>query len=211
VRTKSRFNNLDFVQKLQGGKMIKSLKELTADLWVFDCDGVIYENAKLAEKKVVDKMNQFIASKYGCGIKKASVIRNKLLKKHNVSHSIMALTRERFNEQEILDETYFAINLNELCIAPSLKIQKLVSCLKGTKVVLTNNHSEYTRKVLDKLGILNFFSAIYGIKELGTIQKPDPRAFQFVQGATGIEKILYLLTTKIKIQLRPTDLVGQRY
>ncbi|KKT26339.1 MAG: putative hydrolase [Parcubacteria group bacterium GW2011_GWA2_43_9b] len=170
-----------------------SLKDLEADLWIFDCDGVIYDNAKGAEKEVMNRMTRFISSRYGCSIEKARSIRHELLRKHQVPHSIMALTREGFNEQEILEETYFAIDFQGLGIIPSLRLQKLFSSLAGKKVLLTNNHGEYAWRVLCQLGISKYFSAVYGIGELGLVQKPDSRAFQFVQNATGVnENIIFV-------------------
>ncbi len=177
---------------------LDSLRDLQADLWVFDNDGVVYENTKGAEREVVNRMIQFIASRYGCSVEKASVIRKKLLEKHKVPHSIMALVREGFDEQEVLKETYFAINLNELDISPSIEIQELFSFLSGIKVMLTNNHEEYAKIILDQLGILNYFSAIYGINKLGRIQKPDFQAFQLVQNAMGISKNIVFIDDEIK-------------
>lgn len=165
---------------------LKSLLDLKADLWVFDCDGVFYDNVKGAEKEVVGLMLKFIASRYGCCIGKASEIRRGLLKKHQVPHSIMALVREGFNEQEVLKETYFLVDFQKLGIISSSRMQRLFSSLPGKKIILTNNHGEYTWRVLDCIGIANHFSAVYGISQLGLIQKPDRQAFQFVQDTAGV-------------------------
>lgn len=177
---------------------LKSLRDLKADLWVFDCDGVIYDNVKEAKKEVINIMARFISSRYGCGIEESISIRSELLKKHQVPHSIMALMREGFDEQEILEETYFAIDLQRLGIIPSLKLQKLLSSLNGKKVMLTNNHAEYARKVLCQLGVSEHFFDVYGIGELGLIQKPDLQAFQFVQDSTGINGNVVFIDDEIK-------------
>lgn len=184
---------------------IKSLKDLKADLWVFDCDGVIYANAKGAEREVVRSMIRFIASRYGCSMDRASVIRSELLKKHNVPHSIMALVREGFNEQEVLRETYFAISLEELGIFPSLEIQELMSSLHGIKVMLTNNHEGYARSVLNQIGILDHFSAIFGVNKLGLIQKPDVLAFQFVQDSISINENVVFVDDEMKNVIAATE------
>ncbi len=177
---------------------LRSLRDLNANLWVFDCDGVIYKNVKEAEKEVVDKMIQFIALRYGCNFEKAIFTRKELLRKHDVSHSITALIYEGFNEQEILNKTYFAINLKELGIMPSLEIQDLFASLSGQKAVLTNNHEEFAKAVLNQLGVLGHFSAIYGISKLGRIQKPDLRAFQAIQDAVGIYEGIVFIDDKVK-------------
>lgn len=175
-----------------------SLRDLKADLWVFDCDGVIYDNAKEAEKEVVNLMTRFISSRYECGIEEAMNIRRELLKKHQVPHSIMALVQEGFDEREILKETYFAINLQSLGIIPSLRLQKLVSSIAGKKVLLTNNHGEYAKKVLHQLGISKHFAAVYGIGELDLIQKPNFQAFKFVQDETGINENIVFIDDEIR-------------
>lgn len=172
---------------------LESLKDLEANLWVFDCDGVIYDNAKDAEKDVIELMHKFIASRYGCSIDDASEFRRKLLKKHNVPHSIMALVQEGFNENEILLETYFKINFQKLGILGSTQKRKLFSALPGKKVVLTNNHGRYAQEVLKRMGIADYFCAIYGIRELGFVQKPDQQAFEIVQLSMRIgEKVIFI-------------------
>jgi pyrimidine 5'-nucleotidase len=176
---------------------LRSLRDLKADLWVFDCDGVIYDNTKEAEREIVKMMTQFISSRYKCNNEEAINIRRGLLKKHQVPHSIMALVREGFDEQEILDETYFAIDLQNLGIVPSPTLQRLLFSLSGEKVLLTNNHGGYARKILCQKGISKHFSKVYGIKELGLIQKPDLLAFQFVQDATGIKENIIFIDDKI--------------
>lgn len=172
---------------------LKSLKNLEANLWVFDCDGVIYDNAKDTEKDVVELMHKFIASRYGCSIEDAPEFRRKLLRKHDVPHSIMALVREGFDENEILLETYFKINFQKLGILDSAQKRKLFSALPGKKVILTNNHSRYAQEVLKRMGIADNFCAVYGICELGLIQKPDRQAFEIVQSSMKIdEKVIFI-------------------
>lgn len=172
---------------------IDSLKNLKADLWVFDCDGVLYDNAKDAEKSVIDLMHKFITSRFKCSSEEAPKIRQKLLKKHQVPHSIMALIREGFDENEILLETYFKINFQKLGIVESIQTQRLFSSLSGEKVVLTNNHSQYAKEVLKHTGIIDYFCAVYGICELGLVQKPEQQAFQIVQSSMKIEgKIVFI-------------------
>lgn len=184
---------------------LSSLRELKADLWVFDCDGVIYKNLKDAETEVVRSMIQFLASKYVCSEKEAQSKRAELLKKHNVPHSIMAFVREGFDEQEVLEKTYFTINLENIGIQPSLSIQKLFSSLVGKKVMLTNNHAEWALRILRKLEIENHFSHVLGINELGLIQKPKPEAFQLVQDSTKINKNVVFVDDELKNVVAAND------
>lgn len=170
---------------------------LKADLWVFDCDGVIYEDAKKAEEDVVDRMISFIASKYCCSRKEASDIRRRLLKKHEVSHSITALILEGFDEEEILEKTYFSVDFDRLGIVFSSQMRDLLASLSGKKVILTNNHSEWARRVSEEIGILEYFSAIYGIRGPGNIQKPNPMAFQLVQNEMGINKNIIFVDDEV--------------
>ncbi|MDP1818145.1 MAG: HAD hydrolase-like protein [Leadbetterella sp.] len=176
---------------------LKNLRDLEARLWVFDCDGVIYDNANGAEKEVVRMMVKFISSRYGCSTDEAMSVRQELLEKHAVSHSITALVREGFDERDILRETYFAIDFQKLGIIPSSRLQVLFSSLPGKKVILTNNHGAYAQKVLRWLDISEHFSAIYGIGELGLIQKPDSEVFQFVENATGINENIVFVDDEI--------------
>ncbi|MFH0969240.1 MAG: HAD-IA family hydrolase [Patescibacteria group bacterium] len=173
--------------------LLGSLKDLEANLWVFDCDGVIYDSTKEAEKEVMGLMSKFIALHFGCSVEEALNIRQELLRKYQVPNTVMALVREGFNEREILKNTYFAINFKKLGIVPSPELHEFLCSLPGKKVVLSNNHKKFIQVVLNILGISNCFSAIYGAEELSPARKPDLRAFKLVQNTVGIsDKVVFI-------------------
>ena len=48
-------------------------------------------------------------------------------------------------------------------------------------MVLTNNPRSYAKKVLERVGLRDYFSHIFGLAEMELLVKPNPRAFQVVR------------------------------
>lgn len=156
---------------------LESLKELKADLWVFDNDGTLYSNPKVIEKAILALMIGFIERSYRISAVEAVKRRDELLKKHSTKYTLIALRNEGFDEKRFIQETYLSIKPGELGIRKSSKLRNLILSLGGEKVILTNNPSEFAHLILRHLGIDDLFSAIYGMREMGFVQKPALDAF----------------------------------
>lgn len=161
--------------------MLTNLKEIKADLWVFDNDGTLYPNPKDLELSVVALMNSYIAEFYGIRKEDAPKKRHDILKKHGTKYTLVALKNEGVDENHFIQSTYLAIKPGEYGITQNLKLRKLISSLEGEKIVMTNNPSQFAELILKSLGIRDLFSGIIGMKELNYIQKPNTRAFEILQ------------------------------
>lgn len=169
---------------------LESLRDLKADLWVFDNDGTLYPNPKDIEKEVVRLMVEFIAKEYSIDIKSAVEKRKELLKKHNTKYTLIAIKQEGISEDDFLKQTYLAINPADFGIVPSSELRNLIGSLVGEKIVFTNNPSEFAELILEALGINHLFSRVIGIREMDYVQKPEITAFEFLNGWLADKKIV---------------------
>ena len=158
----------------------EKIREMRADLWVFDNDGTLYDNPMELEVAVGERMNEYIASHYHISKKDAKEKRRELLKKHNTKYTLIAVRQEGISEDDFIQKTYLSINPVDFGIMPSTELRDLIGSLAGEKVVLTNNPSEFAGLILEALGIKYLFSQIIGMRERDYVQKPEIDAFKFL-------------------------------
>jgi putative hydrolase of the HAD superfamily len=80
-------------------------------------------------------------------------------------------------------------------ISPDESLQRLLSELPQPKWILTNSSSGHAQRVLDILGVQEFFSGIIDIRALEFHCKPEPEAYRLAMKIAGVsdpEQCLYL-------------------
>lgn len=171
---------------------LNDIRALEADLWVFDNDGTLYEDTciKLAVTKLMD---QFFARAHGVKECEGKLLHEKLKEKHTVSSTLVALHREGCSVEAFIQETYLAVDFCAEGVCPPTALVTSVPHLSGEKIILTNNPSEFARKVLTMLGLEGQFSRIYGVCELNYCLKPAMEAFAplFVAVQEG-KRVVYI-------------------
>lgn len=171
----------------------EKIREMKADLWVFDNDGTLYDNPLELEVAVGERMNEYIASHYCISKEDAKEKRRELLKKHNTKYTLIALRQEGISEDDFIKKTYLSINPVDFGIIPSVELKDLIGSLAGEKIVLTNNPSEFAGLILEALGIKYLFSQIIGMRERGYVQKPEIGAFDFLGRWLKNDKIVIVV------------------
>lgn len=161
--------------------LLKIQKKIKPDLWIFDNDGTLYPNTKDIEISIVALMTRYIMKLYGIYEKDTHKKRQELLEKHNTKYTLVALKNEGIDENHFIQNTYLAVKPKEYGIIQNLKLRKLIFSLKGEKVVMTNNPSQFAELILESLGIRGLFSKIIGMRELNYIQKPNIKAFRIIE------------------------------
>lgn len=156
---------------------ISELKELKADVWVFDNDGTLYQTSRDIESAVTKLMIQYIAQFYSISVKAAQSKRRDILQKHQTKYTLVALRNEGINENHCIQNTYLAVDLRRYGITINQELRDAISALSGEKFVLTNNPSAFADFILAALGIRDLFSYIFGMQELDFALKPAREAF----------------------------------
>lgn len=153
-------------------------------LWVFDNDGTLYKTVTPIRTAVEAKMNAFIALHFGISTPEAIAKRQGLLEKHGKEYTLIALRDEEGVDPDLfVSETYLAVDPRDCCILPNPTLRIMLEELRGEKVVLTNNPSLFARGILATVGILEVFTTVYGMAEIGYVSKPHADAFSMVSTA----------------------------
>jgi putative hydrolase of the HAD superfamily len=67
------------------------------------------------------------------------------------------------------------------------ELGRVLASLPWDRVVFTNASVEHTRRVLEALAVSGHFSRVFDVRSTGYIGKPDPRAYQIVLDALGLQ------------------------
>ncbi len=149
-------------------------------LWVFDNDGTLYDDSA-AHQQFRQLLSEHVANRLARSGEEAESILADIKARIGKGSVVLALVREfALDFDDLVENVYLRIRFAELAVSdPGLR--ETLFALQGPKVILTNNPSEYARKVLECLGIADCFERIFGMRELGFHLKPDSRAFESVR------------------------------
>lgn len=179
--------------------MFADLKEIHADLWVFDNDGTLYTNQNI-QSAVESLMVSFIEKEYGIDACSAVQCRQRLLRKHHTKYTAIALRNEGVDVVRFIQATYLSVNPKDFGLQRYQALYDVISSLSGEKIVLTNNPSGFARRILCALGIHNLFSNVSGMEEIGFVLKPARKAFAV------LEKPLRLGKSVVVVENSPDNL-----
>ena len=161
--------------------MTTNLREVHADLWVFDNDGTLYTNTRGIQSAVERLMISFIGREYGIDYPNAAQLRQALLVTHRTRYTAIALRREGIDVARFIQTTYLSVDPGDYGIQRCPALYNVISSLDGEKIVLTNNPSGFARNVLRALGIHPLFSDVLGMEEMGFVLKPARGAFAILE------------------------------
>lgn len=172
------------------------LRDLPSDetsLWVFDNDGTLYQNTQKVRAAVEARMVEFISRAFRCNKTEAENKRRELLRRHSTEYTLIALMREGVDPDEFMNATYLSVDLTECGIERNVILLDSLQKLPGKKIVLTNNPSGFARIILERVGVIDLFSHVYGMFEVGFVSKPSPEAFVVLaQAVRAGQKVFYL-------------------
>jgi len=93
-------------------------------------------------------------------------------------------------------------------LKPNPALDTLLQRLGPEKWIFTNAPSEYTRRVLDVLGVAGHFGGIFDIRFLGFVGKPEPAAYQQVLEAIGARGEECVMVEDSATNLTPAKALG---
>lgn len=160
-------------------------------VYVFDNDGTLYNCPSEFDKAVTEKMIIQIARLTSMSIEQILEKRRELFKRYNVKSTLLVFSREGIikDTDSFIRETYLSVNPLVYGIKPNPILRKNLKRLNAPLYVHTNNPSVFASEILNRLGIRDLFTAIYGMFENDNCQKPDPRAFQNILKAVSPYKV----------------------
>jgi putative hydrolase of the HAD superfamily len=157
---------------------------------VFDNDGTLYKIPAKFEKYVVRLIIKYLSKKLGFSERKIKKLRSQLKKKYSTQSTFFAFRSEfEINEKDFLKHTFLAVNPGDF-LQKDKKLIEILSKLEGKKIVLTNNPSEFAKRILKTLGVEDFFDFVIGESEIKYKHKPNEEPFNIVSKKCRGKKIM---------------------
>ena len=145
---------------------------------LFDNDGTLYELDQGFKEAVVGRMTSFLAQKLQIPEDRVIEERKRLIRKYGVESTEFVFGREYgVDYDEFVKGTYLLVPIEEHGVKHDGRLQTMLQNIEIPRAVLTNNPSEFARKILRSLGVEQFFEHVIGSREMNYRLKPNREAF----------------------------------
>ncbi|HOK41021.1 MAG TPA: HAD hydrolase-like protein [bacterium] len=144
---------------------------------LFDLDNTLYADGKGPINEVEERMNDYFIKKLGFSPKEANDKR--LYFHYRYGSTVNGLKEEcNFSLSQIIDFLEYSHNVNITnYLKPDKRLNELLSKIKPQKFIVTNSYKNYAIKVLEQLGILEYFSFVFDVIEMNFLSKSSAQCF----------------------------------
>ncbi len=150
--------------------------------WIFDLDNTLYRGDCGLFAQIESRMTDFVATLTGMERGEAKRLQKELYRQYGTTLSGLMATRG------IDPEAYLGfvhdIDLSSLQADPALA--RAVARLPGKRYIFTNGCRHHAQRILSALGLEHLFDAVWDIRTIGFIPKPDRRAYEAVVADAGL-------------------------
>ena len=137
--------------------------------FIFDCDGVLYQDLDAVFGQVSKRMTKYISEKLNLDLKKAKELQTNYFHKYNTSLNGLIIHHE-VKPDEFLKYVH-DINLDFM--EKDLVLREELIKLDAKKFVFTNGSNDHVKNIIKNVGIDDLFDGIFDIKDCNLIPKPS--------------------------------------
>tara|TARA_Y100000768_G_scaffold76110_1_gene53833 strand:- start:537 stop:1208 length:672 start_codon:yes stop_codon:yes gene_type:complete len=174
--------------------------------FIFDCDGVLYDDLEGVFGQVSKRMTEYISQKLDLSLEKAKELQTNYFHKYNTSLNGLMIHHD-INPQEFLKYVH-DINLDFL--KKDLKLRKELIELKTKKFVFTNGSHEHASNITKTLGISDLFDGFFDITDCNFIPKPSIEPYKKLIDKFNIKPSETVFIEDIAINLEPAKKLGMK-
>ena len=174
--------------------------------FIFDCDGVLYNDLEKVFGQVSKKMTEYIAKKLNLDLKKAKELQTNYFHKYNTSLNGLMI-HHKINPNEFLKYVH-DINLDFL--EKDLVLRKELLKLEAKKIVFTNGSNDHVANITKHLGIDDLFDGIFDIVDCNFIPKPAIESYEKLSKKFNINPNETLFIEDIAKNLEPAKKLGMK-
>ena len=174
--------------------------------FIFDCDGVLYDDLEGVFGQVSKRMTKYISKKLNLNLEKAKELQTNYFHKYNTSLNGLMIHHD-INPQEFLKYVH-DINLDFL--KKDLKLRKELLELKTKKFVFTNGSHEHASNITKTLGIKDLFDGFFDITDCNFIPKPSIEPYRKLIDKFNIKPSETVFIEDIAINLEPAKKLGMK-
>ena len=174
--------------------------------FIFDCDGVLYDDLEGVFGQVSKRMTEYISKKLNLSLEKAKELQTNYFHKYNTSLNGLMIHHD-INPQEFLKYVH-DINLDFL--KKDLKLRKELIELKTKKFVFTNGSHEHASNITKTLGIRDLFDGFFDITDCNFVPKPSIEPYKKLIDKFNIKPSETVFIEDIAINLEPAKKLGMK-
>ena len=174
--------------------------------FIFDCDGVLYDDLEGVFGQVSKRMTEYISKKLNLSLEKAKELQTNYFHKYNTSLNGLMIHHD-INPQEFLKYVH-DINLDFL--KKDLKLRKELLELKTKKFVFTNGSHEHASNITKTLGINDLFDGFFDITDCNFLPKPSIEPYRKLIDKFNIKPSETVFIEDIAINLEPAKKLGMK-
>ena len=158
--------------------------------FIFDCDGVLYQDLDAVFGQVSKRMTKYISNKLKIDLEEAKDLQTKYFHKYNTSLNGLMIHHD-IPPKEFLDYVH---DIDLSFLSKDLELRKELENMDYKKFVFTNGSKEHVKNITAALGIFDLFNGIFDIVDAEYNPKPEARAFDLMIDKFKIDpkKTLYI-------------------
>lgn len=144
------------------------------DTWVFDLDNTLYPHHVNLWQQVDARIGEFIGNYLRISPQQARVIQKDYYLRYGTS------MRGMMTEHGVRADDYLAYvhRIDHSPLQPNPALGAAIAKLPGRKLILTNGSTDHAGAVLDRLGLVAHFEAVFDIIAAELEPKPAPQTYQ---------------------------------
>jgi putative hydrolase of the HAD superfamily len=174
------------------------------DNWIFDLDNSLYPASANLFELIDIRMGEYIEQLLGCDSAEARRVQKQHFREHGTT--LAGLMRSHGVDPHHFLDFVHDIDLARISADPSLV--SALDRLPGRKFVFTNGDAGYAARVLEKLGLANLWDGLHDIHAMDYVPKPDPRSYQRMCEAHGVDPRRALFVEDMARNLAPAKALG---
>lgn len=156
---------------------------------VLDCDNTLYPASTNLMARNDAGIAGYITDVLGVPQREANELRLGYLRKYGTT--IAGLVAERNVNPDEFMEYVHSYDVDSL-VKPNPRLREFLLGINIPRIVLTSANRAHTEKVAQAVGVLDCIDAIYDLKAVDYIGKPDPHAYEKVLGDFPGERAVFV-------------------
>jgi putative hydrolase of the HAD superfamily len=144
------------------------------DTWVFDLDNTLYPHHVNLWQQVDARIGEFVAAWLKVSPEEARRIQKDYYRRYGTTmRGMMTLHGVRAD-----DYLAYVHQIDHSPLEPNPAMGAAIARLPGRKLILTNGSTDHVGKVLERLGLVGRFDAVFDIIAAELEPKPAPQTYQ---------------------------------
>jgi putative hydrolase of the HAD superfamily len=150
--------------------------------WIFDLDNTLYRADNGIFAQIEARMTEYVMAFLKLPREEAYARQKELYRRYGTT--LNGLMREHGTEPE--DYLGYVHDIDLTSLAPDALLAAAIAALPGRRFVFTNGCRDHAARILDRVGLSDLFDAVWDIRTMDFVPKPEPGAYASVLRDSGV-------------------------